>query len=398
MHPLVLALRTPYRSIAAITALALLAWTLGLPAWIHRAEAAGLQDISDVISDSDLGVNAAHRITFTTPNGMTGQASSQENLRFTFDPTNSFFDTTGFTSADISIVSGATKVTNAGACPGSGDSVYFTVGAGDYYDMTVCASNSIGSSTTLVIDFGTTTAGNLINNPATSTSYVVQIAGYDLGAGSTAAPDSGDTRVAIIDDVTVTAAVNTIFTFTVNGVNPGVTVNDDVTTTSGTSTATSVPFGTIAPGVPKLLAQRLTVDTNALNGFSVTVQADQTLTAGNNATIDTFIDGADTASSTVWQGPTGTVGSTNTYGHWGVTSDDDVVSGIAAHWGTNKAQYEGDFVQNPIEVFYNNQATLSTAGQGVGSTTVAYKVEITALQEAAKDYTATLTYIATPVF
>jgi hypothetical protein len=35
---------------------------------------------------------------------------------------------------------------------------------------------------------------------------------------------------------------------------------------------------------------------------------------------------------------------------------------------------------------------------GVGSTTVAYKVEITSLQEAAKDYTATLTYIATPVF
>jgi hypothetical protein len=34
----------------------------------------------------------------------------------------------------------------------------------------------------------------------------------------------------------------------------------------------------------------------------------------------------------------------------------------------------------------------------VGSTTVAYKVEITALQEAADDYTATLTYIATPTF
>jgi hypothetical protein len=35
---------------------------------------------------------------------------------------------------------------------------------------------------------------------------------------------------------------------------------------------------------------------------------------------------------------------------------------------------------------------------GIGSTTVAYKVQITALQEAATDYTAQLMYIATPVF
>jgi hypothetical protein len=152
------------------------------------------------------------------------------------------------------------------------------------------------------------------------------------------------------------------------------------------------------------MAQELRVDTNALNGFSVTVQSDVTLTAGNGATIDEFIDNSAVASSTLWAGPTGTMGNPNTYGHWGVTSDDNYVSSTSpSKWGTGTtsgyATYQGNFTgNNPVEVFYNNAAVESDAGMGVGSTTVAYKVEITSLQEAAKDYTATLTYIATPVF
>lgn len=400
MNVLAYALRMPQRSIAIVTILALLAWSLGLPAWLHKAEATGLVQVSDTLSDSDLGADAAHRIKFTMPNGLLSNGVDNMNIRVSFDPTNLAFDFTGFTSGDVVIVSGATQRANSGACTGANGEMYATVGA-DVIDFTACPNDTIASSTTLIIDVGTTTGGNLINNPASATSSVIQIAGFDSGAGVIAGSDSGDTRVVIIDDVTVTAAVDTIFTFTINGVPSGTTVNDDVTTTSGTSTATTVPFGIIAPGVAKLMAQRLTVDTNALNGFSVTVFADQTLTAGNNATIDTFINGAATASSTVWQGPAGTMGVTTTYGHWGLTSDDNAVSGASTtKWGNSQAQYQGNFVgvNNPVEVFYHNAAVTSNAGMGIGSTTVAYKVEITALQEAAKDYTATLTYIATPVF
>jgi hypothetical protein len=68
-------------------------------------------------------------------------------------------------------------------------------------------------------------------------------------------------------------------------------------------------------------------------------------------------------------------------------------------WGVNAAWYTGDFINTPVEVFYHNTPVeYSQGGMGVGSTTVAYKVEISNLQEAAKDYQATLTYIATPVF
>jgi hypothetical protein len=242
----------------------------------------------------------------------------------------------------------------------------------------------------------------LVTNPATSTSYVIQIEGFDSGAGIKAAPDSGDTRIAIIDDVTVTAAVDTIFTFSINGVDEGVTVNDDSDTdTTGTTTATSVPFGTVAPNTDYLMAQELRVSTNALNGFSVTVEADQTLTAGNLATIDPFIDGSGEASSTLWTSPAESLIDADTWGHWGITSDDNQVSSSTNEglWGNGQAQYQGNFVQNPVEIFYHNApVTYAQGGQGAGSTTVGYRLEITNLQEAAKDYTATLTYIATPVF
>jgi len=382
----------PYRAIAVVTALALLAWTLGLPAWIHSAQAATFSQISDTLSDSDLGVDSAHRIQFTTTNGMTGG----QNLRISFDPTTTAFDLSSLTVNDVYVVQGATKVDAVGDCSGSAGEMYATINA-ETIDFTMCAGDTVASSTTMILDVGTTTGGNLIANPATAGSYVIQIGG---DAASTA-QDSGDTRVAIIDDVTVTASVDTIFTFSINAVDEGVTVNDDTDTdTTGTSTATSVPFGTVAPNTDYLMAQELRVSTNALNGFSVTVEADQTLTAGNNATIDEFIDGTGVSSSTLWTSPGGTLGNTDEYGHWGVTSDDNVVSGADPDlWGNGEAAYRGDFVQNPIEVFYNNTPVeYSQGGQGVGSTTVGYRLEITNLQEAAKDYTATLTYIATPVF
>jgi hypothetical protein len=144
------------------------------------------------------------------------------------------------------------------------------------------------------------------------------------------------------------------------------------------------------------MAQELRVSTNAINGFAVTVQADQTLTAGNGATIDTFINGTSTSTPTSWTNPTALLANNLSWGHWGLSSDDAV---LAAGNTFGDALYVGNFVGNPVEVFYyNDPVTYAQGGMGVGSTTVAYKVEISSLQEAANDYIATLTYIATPVF
>jgi hypothetical protein len=363
-----------------------------LPAWLNTAHAENVVEFSDTLSDSDLGVDATHTIQFELVNAVT----AGETMTLQFDPVDDDydFDLSALVFGDIAItaVSGGTinQVANVGACGVPTNQIYVSdVNAvTDYIELTMCSSDSIVAGTVVQVVVGNT---NYIANPAATDSYVIRLGGTMT--------DSGDTRVAIIDDVTVTAEVDTIFTFTIEAVDAGVTVNNDATVTSGTTTATSVPFGTLAPNVPKLMAQELRVDTNAYNGFAVTVEANQTLTAGNGATIDEFVDAGANASSTQWTSPAGTMGASDTYGHWGLTSDDNVVSSTTPNlWGSGEALYVGDFVGSPVEVFYHNTPVENTAGMGVGSTTVAYKVEIMELQEAAKDYTATLTYVATPVF
>jgi hypothetical protein len=153
-------------------------------------------------------------------------------------------------------------------------------------------------------------------------------------------------------------------------------------------------FGTLAPGAPAVMAQRLNVVSNAVGGFTVTVQANQNLLSGTGADIDTFKDGASTAVPTAWTAPLNTLGTEATYGHFGVTSED---ASLSAGDEFGSALFAGNLVASPREVFYHTGSADGIAND-VGSTSVAYKVEIGSLQEAGNDYTATLTYVATPTF
>ena len=388
------------RAIAVVTAIALLAWTIGLPALIHKAQAGGLDTVSDVMSDTDLGLDSTHSVTFTTVTELT----ATDLIRITFDPTDGDydFDFTSVAAADVASSTTHNVHTAIGSCAGPGTVIDFFVNnvdtTNDYIEYEVCTGDTVPAATEINFYIGATGATNYINNPNTAGSYVININTTDA---SLVTKDDADTRVAIIDDVLVTASVDTIFTFSIVGVVQGTSVNGDPIATTGTTTATTVPFGIVAPNTDYLLAQILDVSTNAQNGYAVTVFADQTLTAGNGATIDPFVDGAPVASTTPWVNPSGTLGNDLHYGHWGITSADDVVSSSTRPglWGDGAVPwYTGNFVQNPVEVLYHDEPVLTTSGNGVGSTTVAYKLRITNLQEAAKDYTATLTYIATPVF
>ncbi len=206
--------------------------------------------------------------------------------------------------------------------------------------------------------------------------------------------DLADTRVAIIDDVVVTATVDTSFTFTVSAVPTGVQVNG--VTTSTTTTSTAIGFGTLstAANASTTAAQRLNVSTNAANGFTVTVRQDQNLTSSTGADIDVFQDGGGAATPIAWAAPANTLGSENTYGHFGLTSDDATMAS-GDEFGT--ALFAGNFATTSRAVFYHNGPSDGTTAN-IGSTTVAYRIAISALQEAAGDYTNTLTYVATPVF
>ena len=379
--------------LAFVLALAMLFWSIGLPGWVNRAEAA-LTQVSDTLSDSGISDGSNHTISFTIDNQIIGADTAGATSTVITFPVGFDLTTNSVASTDIDITDDSTDLTIGTACGAvqAAVNVY-----SDHIDIQFCNGTTIATSSVVEVEIGTNATSqvagaNQIINPSTTGSYTISIAGGTM-------VDSGSTIVAITEDVTVTAAVGQTFTFTVSGVGPGSTFNDESVTTFASSTATTVPFGTVSPGSinAKTMAQLLTVQTNAPSGYTVTVNADQTLTSGGAATIDEFIDGAGTGSSTVWTSPTGTFGTPDTYGHWGLTSDDDDVGSSTLVYGVGTPLYVGNFITNPAPVMYHNGPTNGTT-QGQGTTTVGYKIEITALQEAGSDYTATLTYVATPVF
>jgi hypothetical protein len=369
---------------AAILALAILLWSLGLPSF-HFVEAANVTSFSDTLSDSAPGVDSNHTIQFTSP---TGIANGQTIV---LDFTDGTFNTTGVDYTDIDI-STSTPLTLATDCSGSEHAT--AVFSGDILTITLCAgaeNGHVNANGTTTIKIGTNAtsqvAGDQQINNAAAGSYQIP-----LTAG---ASDSGETRVAILDTVLVTASVDTLFTFTVSGRPTGTVVNT-FDTTGGTTTATQIAFGRLT-NTASTAAQLLTVTTNAKNGYSVTVEADGMLDSSNGADIDGFINGAYTMIPTAWTTPAATPGSENTYGHWGITTDDATLTGGADFDNGGSGNRFVSASTSPIQVM-SHEGPVNGIGEGVGTTTVGYKVQISGLQEAAEDYTAVLTYIATPVF
>ena len=230
--------------------------------------------------------------------------------------------------------------------------------------------NSAGTRSVTFVSCGTVSAGiktfnfgsSHVINPTTAQSYKIRIAGT--------AADQGVTMVAIVNQVTVTASVDTSFTFTVAGVASGQAVNS--TTTSTTTTAVAIGFGTLSPGVIVTGAQDLTVTTNAQNGFIVTVHEDQNLLSSNGADIDLFKDGAATAAPVVWTAPVNTLGNESTYGHLGVTSDDsDLNSGEFTSAGGNK--WAGNFYATATRAIFSNTGPADGTTQNVGKARVGYR-------------------------
>ncbi|KXK00202.1 MAG: hypothetical protein UZ19_OD1000117 [Parcubacteria bacterium OLB19] len=368
---------------AAVCTFAIILWSLGVPT-IRFAEAANVKSFSDTLSDSAPSTVSNHTITFVTPTGL----AAGETISLEFET--GFTGIASLTAEDLDLsVNGSDQSLIDGAASGANWNV---TAAGQVIDIT-SGTSTIGTNATVTIEIGTnatfaTSGDSQITNPAVGSYWIT----VDVGNS-----DSGQSMVAIVNTVTVTASVDTIFNFTVNGVNNGLSVNGASTT--GTSTSTAIPFGQLVADTPATLAQDLSVSTNAANGFVVTVQTDQQLSSTNGSDIDGFIDGAYTSSPTQWVAPSQTLGQENTYGHWGITSNDDTVtSGL-----TDEFDVSGngeDYVSastTPVEIFRHNGPTNGTL-DGVGIARVGYTVETSGLQEAATDYTATLTYVATPVF
>ncbi|MCK5026953.1 MAG: hypothetical protein KAS07_00890 [Candidatus Pacebacteria bacterium] len=361
-------------------------WVIGFPLWINGVNAADVTSFSDTLSDSDASVVSNHLVRFTISN--TGTLTSGEYMSLAFESFN--VDSINVDDVDM-LVNGTHEDLSANwTISTSSNTVIITsAGAGGTLSADDVVAIYIGTNATSTAD-GTGPGANQIINPGLGSKTVTLAGNMD---------DSGTTRVAIIDDVAMTASVDTTFTFNIYGVATNTApFNGDTSTTSASTTPTAIAFGTLTAGTSELAAQRLTVSTNAANGFSVTMQQDTNLVSASTADIDTFVDGDATTTPLAWQSPSETAGDEWTYGHYGVTSEDHSLSWGAGNdpFGAASSLYVGQFsTTTPLEIMYH---TGVSNGSGDGETYVGIRIETSALQEAANDYSNTLTYIATPVF
>lgn len=347
-----------YRVIATLVATALILSAMGV---YNYAQAANVVSISDTLSDSDRSVDASHTIQFTTPTGI----SIGQTVTYTFP---AGFVLTGVLTSDFSEqVSGVATTT-------------WTEGiAGQVITLTRLTSPIAASTTIKLLVNGT----NKINNPTTAGSYEIDIAGTMA--------DTGHTRVVIIDDVLVTARVNTTFTFTVTAMATTTAVNG--TTTTRASSSTTIPFGTLVANTITTLGQTLAVTTNAIHGFVVTVEESQRLLSSTGADIDNFANGVESATPVAWSAPTNSITQENTWGHWGVTSEDKSTTR-----GVQFATSTWVGVSTTPQVIFSHTGPADGVTAGKGLTKIGYQVQISPLQEAGDDYSTLLTYIATPTF
>jgi hypothetical protein len=365
------------QAVAITVSLALFLWSTGLTSLIHSVEAVSITSASDTLSNSEPSQGSQHVIAFTTENGL----SIGQTIVLSFE---SGFDLTGLNIGDISLTING-NATSTASSPAAGTwGVATGTPTGQDVQFTTPTDYGVSSSSAIVLTIGSTTNTMIVNPSATSSYYI------DVGGTMT---DSGQVRVAIIDTVTVSASVNTSLTFTVSGVDAGADVNGSPTTTVATTSNVALPFGVLPVGSSRTLAQRLNVATNATNGYTVTVAQDGELQTSLGDTIDGFIDGAYTTTPSPWQPPSAQINDLDTYGHWGLTSTDGTT--------TRSSQFTSDTwvsgSTTPI-VIMGHTGPSDGVEEGIGSSTIGYQIEISALQEAGTDYETTLRYIATPVF
>jgi hypothetical protein len=355
-------------------------WAMGLPGFLARAGAEQLVELSDTLSTSRPGVGADHTIRFTTPSGILADGSTIDVI------IPSGFNVSTITANDVEISDDAVDLTVGATCGAVQAAVSVSI---QTITVELCSGGTdIVADSIVVIKVGQHTASgtNRIINHSEPGSYELELAGT--------MPDDGRTRIVIVEPVLVSGAVATFLSFDISGVAAGESINGDTTTTFATTTATSLAFGIVQATNEYLLAQNLSVTTNTREGFVVTVEAAGNLESSSGASISSFIDGNGTAVPGGWVPPSAQSGSSTTYGHWGLTTEDTSLTDGASFDG---ALYAGNFISEPREVMYHDGAADGST-PGVGATRVGYKLEISGLQEAGSDYTTRLIYVVTPTF
>jgi len=358
------------RVVATLVASAMLLWSIG---YYTTAQAANLTTISNTLTDSDLSVTSGHTIAFTIPTGSALAAASEIDITFPDD-----LGSAGFTGVNT-----AAQADFSATIDGVTDVIDTYIVTGQVVTLSLTTAVTAGQEVVITL------ADGFVTNPDAvgSTEFTV----------TTTEGDSGKTRVAIIDNVLVTAIVETAFDFTITGLATSTAVNG--TSTTGSTTPTLIDFGVLTAGEIKSLAQQLNVTTNARNGFIVTVQSDGDLQSSTGAVIDNFVEGSDVSDTgTAWVSPNPTINDETSWGHWGLASNDADLNSLGTFYGAEFGTNDFIAASTSARQVFHHDGPSDGIEANIGEVNVIYQIEITPLQEAADDYNTTLTYIATPIF
>jgi hypothetical protein len=319
---------------------------------IPVAKAASLATVRDLLSDSDVAQTASHNIYFIANHGLEPGDYIEVALASTF--------------GDIS----------AANCPASFNPTYPSAKI-----LRCTASAPQATSTPTSLDL-------TVINPSSVGSHNVSVGVY--GADDSLR-EASIAVVAIVDNVEVSASVQSVLFFAISPLATSTIING-ATTTDATGT-TTVSFGNLQAGTSSILGQELSVITNANYGYKVTLEQDQDLTSTVGATIDAFQMGTPPVAPTDWTSPTAVLDTQNTYGHIGFTTDDNSLSGGNLFGG---GKWDGLVGSSTKEIMYHG-GVADGLTQNIGLAKVAFRIEVSPLQEAG-DYANTLTYIATPTY
>lgn len=168
--------------------------------------------------------------------------------------------------------------------------------------------------------------------------------------------------------------------FSVAGLPAGTTTASVVT--DATTTATSVGFGSIPFNNDQIAAQRISISTNATEGYQVLQYAGQDLTSSNGTTINSV--SSTNATPSGWA--TACLGTAT--GCIGYHTTDAILEGGSARFAPSDTY--APLHTDPQEIIYSSVPVDSTED-------VVYRVMVTEMQPAG-DYETNIVYIAVPVF
>jgi hypothetical protein len=324
---------------------------------LQSAHAAGLTGVSNQVTDSRPGISAVNYITKWTFPGTTAIGCMQ--IQFADDTSTPTLPTGMHTNAATKV-----SITGGGLTTGNWTLTNTTDGTLKYTHTT---SNEVTSTGTPVI----ITTGNITNPTSAGVIYAI-INTYTGNNCSTGPTDTATIAFSIISGQLLSVTVDPSLSFSVTGVASSQTING--VTTTATSTSSTIPLDNVNPTHNAIAAQKLTVSTNATNGYTVYASYSGTLRDGSSHTI------AD------WTDPNSlpTAGFTTGSSHFGYSTDDTNLSRFQTDkwakfetWGYEVAKNSGK-----VDTDENN---------------ILYQVGVGATQEAGL-YTTTIILTATPSY